>query len=193
MVRTLAGPPAVAAVTAGLVSVCLLLSGCAGHTRAVGAPVPAMAPTRAPGTVTVSGSCTVRGAVTAVDSGVHGLVLVDRLPTRVALVWVPGLDTRPCAAVLSHAGQRVARQLAAAVDTAPPVPDGMGVGVAGDGMEVRLYFDYPGRTAEQVTVGLGGAGHVGAPGRDLRELTDALAAVLRPLAPPAWRPRLNRG
>ncbi len=141
-----------------------------------------------------SDGCTVRGADSGVDPAVHGLVSVDPFPTGVVLVWLPGLNGRPCRAVLAHAGTRVARQLAVGVDAAPAVRPGLSAGAADDATAVGLYFTYAGRTvAEEVLIGLGGEELVDAPGRSPRELTDALAAVLRPLAPLAWRQRLNHG
>ena len=115
---------------------------------------------------------------------------VDRSPSGVVFVWVPGLNQRPCRADLVRGGPRIARGLAAAIDTAPEVTPGSSACGAADAAEADLYFLYPGRPAEQSRVRLSGCESVDAPGRAPRQLSDDLAAALRPLAPGPWRTRL---
>lgn len=171
----------------------VLVSGCAGaftdHHTAVGAPVAAVAPTRAPAAVG-PGGCVLQGAAPATATAGQSLVGVDRSPSGVIIVWVPGLNQRPCRAQLGRDGSRIARGLAAAVDTAPAVPPGSSACPAADGAGADLYFLYPGRPGEQAQVSLSGCEDVGAPGRAPRQLSDDLVAALRPLAPGPWRIRL---
>lgn len=182
----------ITAVSAGAGALCLVLaSGCAGaftnHPTAVGAPVHAVAPTRAPAAVG-SGGCTLKG--TSPDTPTEqALVSVDRPPSGVVIVWVPGLNQRPCRAQLIHDGARIARGLVAAIDTAPVIPPGSSACPAADGAGADLYFTYPGRAGEQAQVELSGCEGVGAPGRAPRQLSDDLVAALLPLAPGPWRTR----
>ncbi len=185
----------ITAGTAGAGALCVVLAaGCAGastdHLTVVGAPVHAVAPTRAAAAVGPAG-CVLQGAApdTDTDPVVQGLVSVDRSPSGVAIVWVPGLDQRPCRAELVRAGPPIARGLVAAIDTAPAIPPGTTACPAADDTEADLYFLYPGRPAEQSQVGLSGCESVGAPGRAPGQLSDDLVAALLPLAPGPWRTR----
>lgn len=184
----------ITAGAAGAGALCVVLaSGCAGastdHHTAVGALVPAVAPTWAPAAVDPAG-CVLQGAAPDTDPAEQGLVSVDRSPSGVVTIWAPGLNQRPCRAELVRDGPRIAHGLVAAIDTAPAIPPGSSACTAADDTEADLYFLYPGRPAEQSRVGLSGCESVDAPGRAPRQLSDDLAAALRPLAPGPWRTRL---
>lgn len=184
----------VTAGTAGIGALCAVLAaGCTGartdHHPAVGTPVPTVAPTRAPAAV-VAGDCALQGVSAHTATTEQGLVSVDPSASGLVILWVPGLNQRPCWAELVDSGSGVARRLAAAIDTAPATTPGTTACTAADNTGAELYFQYPGRPSERADVSLSGCEGVAAPGRDQRQLSDDLAASLLPLAPGAWRTRL---
>jgi hypothetical protein len=194
--RRLVGVNAVVrAVVVGSISVVLATSctgGSGDHRSTAGAPIRAVVPARAPlggggrGCAVVPEIVTTATATATVE---QGLVDVDRSPSAVVMVWVPGLNQPPCRAELMHRGIGIARGLAGAVDTAPAVPPGSSACGAADNSGLDLYFLYPGESGEYAHVSLSGCEGVGAPGRESRQMSDALSAVLKPLAPAPWRNR----
>ncbi len=171
----------------------VLAAGCTGaltaHHFAVGAPVSAVAPTRAPVAV-VAGDCVLQGGTANTASSEQGLVTVDRSPSGVVILWVPALNQRPCLAELVHAGPGVARRLAAAIDTAPATPRGTTACTAADNTGAETYLLYPSKPSERADVSLSGCEGIDGPIRDQRQLSHDLVTSLLPLAPGPWRIRL---
>src|SRR5271165_4611469 len=106
------------AVVSGLAAVSLLLAGCVGAQLGT---FEGSAPVRAPTTRLVShqtgttNSCTVSGG----GPGARGQVTVDPDPSSVVAEWLPGLNARPCVAVLVHSGPRITSALADQIRLTP--------------------------------------------------------------------------
>lgn len=169
-----------------------LLVACAAQQPLVGTPVPATAPTRIPPTrIGPTKVCTYPGEFRSADPTEHGLVFLRRSPVAVVFEWLPGTDQRPCDAVVSRSGARVAHELAAAVDAAPVYPPGSSACPGADLTAVHLFLLFAGSGAEEATVDLSGCEGIGAPGRSDRQMTQRMADDLRAVAPRPWKRRLR--
>jgi hypothetical protein len=173
------------------------MAGCTAPGPPSGAPADAAVwadvPTAAPPTAVTDGGCGVAGATG--DGRVASkapLVRVDPTPHGVVGVWLPGLNQRPCEAVLTRSGMDVATRLAADIAAAPAMSPGRYVCPHDDASAVELTFTYiwfggpdphPGM-GERATVKLSGCASITAPGRSARRLTDELRADLAAIAPP---------
>jgi hypothetical protein len=124
----------------------------------------------------------------------HGrLVSVDPHPVGVTLVWLPGLNQRPCRSVMTRENAPVASRLQAELDAARAFPHRAINCPMDDGAAVDLYFDYDHGLSEFVQVGLAGCAPAVAPHRTARMGFGALVAELLAIAPPAWLPRTRIG
>ena len=95
---------------------------------------------------------------------------VDLDPTGATVLWLPGLNSRPCRTVLTHIGAVRARRLAAEVDRAKPFPRGPIECPADDGSAATVFLTYARRAeAEVVRVGLTGCRSFSAPHRAILE------------------------
>ena len=119
------------------------------------------------------------------DPGSGGSVSNDPIDVRAA--WLPGLGWHPCRSVLVRGTEAQAVRLAHDIDQLPSWPGGPMSCPSDDGAAVELVFAYRGHRYEQVVVQLSGCAGVAGGG----QLTDALRADLRPLAPTAWQPYLQ--
>jgi hypothetical protein len=178
-------PVVVVAVFAATVTSC---SGCG---AATGAPVRGVLPSITPTVQVRSGACWTSGASTRQQGG--GLVAVGPHSTGVVAVWVPGLNQRPCRAVITRVTKESAGLLAADILSAPKVPPGRFSCPMDDGTHVRLYFTYSGAAEpERVDVALTGCTDISAPDRAARRVTGQLARDLAPFAPMPWRDRIDK-
>lgn len=135
-----------------------------------GAPVLATAPTAAYGARLVS----VRNAPGRVCIAHDGLApsggplrpRLDPGPTGGVALWLPGMNARPCRAVLTSLSRSQATAFAAAVDAAKTWPSGRYNCPADDASSVSVFLFYAGRPqAEVVREGLAGCISLTAPGR----------------------------
>ena len=117
----------------------------------------------------------------------HPLATVDPHPSAVTLVWLPGLNQRPCHSERASYGPQLAGRLADDVDRAPAFPPGAFSCPMDDGSSLDLYFAYPGTDRrEYVRVDLTGCSAISAPGRAVRRSTEELHRDLAPLVPSDW-------
>ena len=114
---------------------------------------------------------------------------VSRHPASVIIVWLPGLNSKRCEAVVTRGGSRIASDLARDIDSAPVArtrgvincPDD-------DGTTARLYFKFDhNQPMEEIDAPLSGCAWITAAGPSSRASTAQFGADLRTLAPPAWR------
>jgi hypothetical protein len=95
---------------------------------------------------------------------------LDPHPTGGVALWLPGLNARPCRAVLTALTRSQASAFAVAVDHARPFPSGAWDCAMDDASGVTVFLSYPGRVqAEVVEVALSGCGGLTAPGRSAVE------------------------
>lgn len=121
----------------------------------------------------------------APDRGVMG---VDPHPVGAVAEWLPGLTQRPCRAQLTRVGQPMARRLAAAVIVGQPIKVGAAYSCPFDDLTaVELFFQYPGRVVETVSVDLSGCGWINAPARTSRFVPATLRTELDTIAPAPWQ------
>lgn len=193
---------AVGSRVAAAIAVTVVLSGCAltsAHPGgsspsptgpAAGTPIRVSAAPVSPPVASLKGhSCLVSGAADRSEEVPdRGVVNVDPRPLAGVAEWLPGFNQRPCRAQLTHLGQTTARRLAAAVDGGQAIDVGAAYNcAAGDYSRVILFFRFPGRVVETVTVELNGCGWITAPGRTARFAPAAMRTELATLAPPPWR------
>jgi len=90
----------------------------------------------------------------------------DPDPSGATVLWLPGLNSKPCRTVLTHLGPVRARTFAADVDKAKPFPKGAISCPMDDGSSATVFLAYAGRTeTEVVRVGLTGCASFSAPHR----------------------------
>ena len=196
--RWLARPPAtsrasmgkvkVASVWVALVFAATLLAACGQAPPPVdgAGSLPSKAP---PATIMANGACILAGSKGAPTSNGSRTTLEVRTNPRFArVIWVPGLNARPCRAVLSRLGRGEADALATAIDAAPLFPTGTIACPNDDGGAADVYFSY--RTAPSVArvwISLAGCRPIAAMDRWPRKLDSSVMDLLRSGAPRAWR------
>lgn len=170
--------------TGALVALMAVLGGCSNSDQ----PVVGQLPDRPPVThVASDGACLTNQGQPSKVIG-DGNVTVDSSPSGVSIVWLPGFNTRPCLAALTHAGAEMATALANDIQHAPDVSSGATGCSADDGAGVRLYFSYAGgHPTERADVNLTGCKAITAPGRSPRSATQPLLNQLGSVAPNDWR------
>ena len=161
-----------------------VLGGCSNSEQ----PVVGQAPDRPPVThVASDGACLSNQGPTS-NVKADGHVTVDSSPTGVSVVWLPGLNARPCLAALTHGAAEMAVALANDIQHAPYLSSRATSCPNDDGSGVRLYFSYAGGHAtEQADVNLAGCRAITAPGRSSRSATQRLLNELALVAPSEWR------
>jgi hypothetical protein len=109
-------------------------------------------------------------------------------PSRVSIVWLPGLNDKIDNSVVTHGNSRIASELARDVNSAPFVPDAGGIMCPlDDGTNARLYFMYPHRRMRQINADLSGCSFITEPGYGSRSSTIRFRQDMTTLAPKAWR------
>lgn len=150
-------------------------------------PVYATAPTSAEAAVVsaTNGVCVSSDGLGDLRVSAH--LWVDPNPRGGKALWLPGLNARPCRALLVDVSPSQARSFAKAVETSRPFPSGIFNCPADDASGVTVFLSYPDhRQAEVVQVRLTGCGGITAPGRDVREPGGVGLRALG-AAPPGWR------
>lgn len=95
---------------------------------------------------------------------------LDTDPSGGEALWLPGMNSKACRAVLTTLTRQQATAFAAAVDRAKPWPSGTYNCPADDGSSVTVFLSYAGRRgAEVVREALAGCGGISAPGRTTLE------------------------
>jgi hypothetical protein len=135
---------------------------------------------------TVGGTCVVNGG-TQGFAFENAALAVRSHPTRVAAVWLPGLNTTSCKVALTHGGATVARRLAADIAGAVYVRPGSFSCPMTDGTSVRLSFLFRTGPYQTVHVALDGCAWVTSRGTKARAVTAALRRDLLTITPAAWR------
>lgn len=177
-----------ALVSIALASLCLI--GCASKADPGAVDIDPPLPTSSASPVVIAsgspggGSCTAHRVGGAAPQ--HGKVSVDPSPSSVTAIWWPGLISRTCRTVTTHASAALAKELAGDVRSAPALPRGPIACPASLGVAVDLYFAV-GAKLEFVDVLLTGCPSISAPGRTGRAMSPELAADLVALAPRAWQ------
>ena len=109
-------------------------------------------------------------------------------PSAVAVVWLPGLNSRACKAVLTRGNAHIAATLASDIDGARVVqnadtymcPDN-------DGTSARLYFMFAHGATQRIDADLSGCSWIKAPGDGTRASTPVFREDMSMLAPRSWR------
>lgn len=103
---------------------------------------------------------------------------VDEHPTGAVVLWVPGINAKPCQMFLTRLDSQQAGVLAQAVRTAGAGLHGVVNCPMDDGSSATVYFIYPDRPlAEVVRFELSGCGGLSAPGRTSRTISDSAYAI----------------
>jgi hypothetical protein len=177
--------PVIVAVVLALAATGCSLAG-AGKARPVLAAPRSVAPSAVVRTVDGNQSCVVPHPPE--NERQRGLVRVDPYPVGVIVVWLPGMNQRPCRAALTRGNADLARRLAKDVATAPKWPSGTFSCPADDDSSAQLYFEQSKiAQAELVEVRLAGCKGIDAPGRSARQMTDRFSRDLALIAPAPWR------
>jgi hypothetical protein len=119
-------------------------------------------------------------------------VTVDKDPIGAKALWIPDINSSPCATALTTITAAQARRLAAAIRSAPK-PRAGNYNCPGDtGVAVAIYFSYAGSgDSESVLVSLTGCEFVSMPGRSGRSVQGSLRSAIATVAPAAWLPYLG--
>lgn len=139
---------------------------------------------------TAAGVCVVTGGTQGFPAGRASLEIRSR-PVGVAAVWLPGLNSTACEAVLTQGGTALARRLAADIARAPYVRPGTYSCPMTDGTSVRVSFIFPTGSSQTVHVALTGCAWITSRSTRARALTAATRRDLSAIAPPAWRSYLT--
>lgn len=135
---------------------------------------------------TAAGGCVVDGGTQGFPIGRAKLEIRSR-PVGAAAVWLPGLNSTACEAVLTQGGTALARRLAADVARAPYIPPGTYSCPMSDGTSVRVSFIFLTGSSQTVGIALNGCAGITSRACRARALTAALRRDLSAIAPPAWR------
>ena len=109
-------------------------------------------------------------------------------PSAVAVVWLPGLNSRACKAVLTRGNAHIASTLASDIDEARVVPNAdTYMCPDDDGTGARLYFMYAQGATQRIDADLSGCPWITAPGDGTRASTPKFREDMSILAPPPWR------
>jgi hypothetical protein len=108
----------------------------------------------------------------------------------VTIVWIPGLNSKACKAVLTRGNAHIASVLASGLDQAMMVQRGVQSGPIiscpnNDGTTARLYFTYAHRPTQRIDFDLSGCSWITGPGRRL--FTTQFRTDMKLLAPKEWR------
>lgn len=122
------------------------------------------------------------------------LPVVSNQTVGAVITWLPPANFVPCKVVNTSVSDKVAQQLAEAIDTSRASPSGAVAGCSG-GAGVRIYFRLP-RTdqVQLITVTLGGCPSVLADGfRSRQANSNVFRAIFEQAAPSGWREFLRTG
>jgi hypothetical protein len=112
-------------------------------------------------------------------------------PSAVAVVWLPGFNSRACKAVLTRGNAHLASALASDIDGAPVVPNANTYTCPDDdGTGARLYFMYAHGATQRIDADLGDCSWITDPGDGTRASTPQFREDMSTLAPLPWRARL---
>jgi hypothetical protein len=133
-----------------------------------------------------------RGAVCVVSGHVSPPGSTSRSglahPSAVAVVWLPGLNSGACKAVLTRGNAHMAATLAGDIDGARVVPDAdTYMCPDDDGTGARLYFMYAHGATQRIDGDLSGCSWITAPGDGTRASTPKFRQDMSTLAPLPWR------
>ena len=151
-------------------------------------------PTQAPRTrIAPNGPCVLVGSARAPGSnGSNAPLEVGKSPDYAVVIWVPGLNARPCRAAMTRIGKSAANALAGAIDAAPLFPKGTFNCPADDGGAADVYFAYRGApSVARVWISLAGCRPVVMEDRWPRQLDSSIMDLLRAGAPQAWEHYLS--
>ena len=139
--------------------------------------------------IVTNGPCVLTGGGRPPGSnGSNTPLNVGKNPAFAVVIWVPGLNARPCRAALTRIGKSGARALAGAIDAAPLFPKGTFNCPADDGGAADVYFAYRGApSVARVWISLAGCRPVVMEDRWPRQLDTTIMDLLRAGAPQAWR------
>ena len=108
-------------------------------------------------------------------------------PTSVSIVWLPGLNSTACKAVLTRGNAHIASALASEIDGARVVQNASTYQCRyDDSTSAHLYFMYPHGSADRIDAALGGCSWITAPGDASRGSTSQYRQDMSALAPKAW-------
>jgi hypothetical protein len=109
-------------------------------------------------------------------------------PSGADVVWLPGLNSKTCKAVLTRGSSHIASDLARDIDHAPVDLNSGGIFCpSDDGTSARLYFRYAHDTTQRINAELSGCSWITAPGDASRSSTAQFRKDMTTLAPSAWR------
>lgn len=181
--------PALAVVLAGITTTAGVAV--AAHGPAHGAPVIRAAPRHPPATSRAHGVCVVPGRNSTDRGRADELVWVKRHPSSVVTIWLPGLNSRRCAARRVVGGHRAATRIATAIEHGRRVRGSAYACPSDDATRVAVYLRYSGAGDEHAGIALAGCRWISAPHRSNRWVSASLSRALKPLAPRAWRSYLH--
>jgi hypothetical protein len=106
----------------------------------------------------------------------------------VAVVWIPGLNSRACKAQLTRGNAHIASALARDIDAAPVVSNASTYNCPNDdGTSARLYFSYRHGATQRFDADLSGCAWIAAPRDASRSSTAQFRRDMTKLAPNVWR------
>ena len=109
-------------------------------------------------------------------------------PSAVAVVWLPGLNSGACKAVLTRGNAHIASILASDIDEARVVPNAdTYMCPDDDGTGARLYFTYAQGATRRIDADLSGCSWITDRGDGTRASTPKFREDMSTLAPLAWR------
>jgi hypothetical protein len=109
-------------------------------------------------------------------------------PSAVAAVWIPGLNSRACKAVLTRGNAHIASTLASDIDGARVVPNAdTYMCPDDDDRGARLYFMYAHGATRRIDADLSGCSWITDPGDGTRASTPKFREDMSTLAPLPWR------
>jgi hypothetical protein len=134
-----------------------------------------------------NGVCAVFGAPSAVPG--RAALVVAPHPTGLTIRWLPGLNSKACAVVTTHAGAAPAAALARAITRAPAVSNGDAFNCpSDDGTKASISFTYARhRSPQRLVVELSGCRFVTQSGKVQKSVTTGVSHALAAQAPCAWK------
>ncbi len=138
-------------------------------------PTPVVPPTQRQG-----GVCTVLDSPPGATSPRNTPLTLPKHPSGGDIVWLPGLNSTTCNAVLTRADAKVAAALARDIDQAPVLSSTVSYSCpADDETRARIVFTFAHRASQTVSAQLSGCSWIVAVGHAMRSSTPSSAGTWR--------------
>ena len=150
------------------------------------------ATTLVPPTQRLGGVCTVSGPSPTGATSSEAPPTVPKNPTGIDIVWLPGLNTKPCKTVATRAGAHRAAALARDIDQARVSSSTVSYHCpVDDDTSAHLVFTYAHQGSQAVIAQLSGCSWIVVPRYAMRFSTPEFRRDLTTMAPSPWRPYIS--